>query len=163
MQENNLENTQENQVASYAGFWRRAAAALIDGVIIFTLSTVLARFAPVALILHFFYKPIFEASAVRATPGKYLAEISVERTNGDQLSLKDAYIRYFSSWLSGLILFMGFFMALFTRKSQTLHDIFADTVVVNKVYESNGLFNEWWATLKKLFENGKKLVVRKHD
>lgn len=154
---------ENNTSASYASFWRRAAAALIDGVIIFTLSTILARFAPVALVLHFFYKPIFEASAVRATPGKYLAEISVERSNGEQLSLKDAYIRYFSSWLSGLMLGLGFFMALFTRKSQTLHDIFADTVVVNKVYESNGLFNEWWATMRKLFENGKKLVVRKHD
>ncbi len=154
---------ENNTSASYASFWRRAAAALIDGVIIFTLSTILARFAPVALILHFFYKPIFEASAVRATPGKYLAEVSVERSNGEQLSLKDAYIRYFSSWLSGLMLGLGFFMALFTRKSQTLHDIFADTVVVNKVYESNGLFNEWWATMRKLFENGKKLVVRKHD
>lgn len=148
---------------SFASFWRRAAAALIDGVIIFTLSTVLARFAPVALILHFFYKPIFEASAVRATPGKFLAEISVERSNGDQLSLKDAYIRYFSSWLSGALLGLGFLMALFTRKSQTLHDIFADTVVVNKVYDSNGLFNEWWATMRKLFENSRKLVVGKKD
>jgi uncharacterized RDD family membrane protein YckC len=148
---------------SFASFWRRAAAALIDGVIIFTLSTVLARFAPVALILHFFYKPIFEASAVRATPGKFLAEISVERSNGDQLSLKDAYIRYFSSWLSGALLGLGFLMALFTRKSQTLHDIFADTVVVNKVYDSNGLFNEWWATMRKLFENSRKLVVGKKN
>lgn len=152
---------QEMSDTIYAGFWRRAAAALIDGVIIFTLSTVLARFAPVALILHFFYKPIFEASAVRATPGKYLAEISVERTSGDQLSLKDSYIRYFASMLSGAMLFLGFFMALFTKKTQTLHDVIADTVVVNKVYDNNGLFNEWWATLRKLFENSKKMVIEK--
>lgn len=147
-----MENTTE---VSYTSFWRRAAAALIDGVIIFTLSVVLARFAPVALLLHFFYKPIFEASAVRATPGKYLAEISVERSNGDQLSLKDAYIRYFASMVSGAFFFLGFIMALFTKKTQTFHDIIADTVVVNKVYESNGLFNEWWATIRRLFGRDK--------
>ena len=138
----------------YASFWRRAAAALIDGIILASISGVSARilfFFPISLFLHFFYKPIFEASKARATPGKYLAEISVERTNGDQLSLKDAYIRYFGSWISGITLGFGFLLALFTKKNQTLHDLFADTVVVNKVYENNGLFNEWWFTLKSLF------------
>ncbi len=138
----------------YTSFWRRAAAALIDGVILLAISGICARivfFLPVSLFLHFFYKPIFEASAVRATPGKYLAEISVERVNGDQLTLRDAYIRYVCSWISGAILGFGFLMALFTKKNQTLHDMFADTVVVNKVYDSKGLFNEWWITLKDLF------------
>ena len=138
----------------YTTFWRRGAAAIIDAIIISAISGVCARLIvllPVSLFLHFFYKPIFEASNIRATPGKYLAEISVERSNGDQLSLKDAYIRYFSSWLSGLILGFGFLIALFTKKHQTLHDLFADTVVVNKVYEGQGLWNEWWYTMKKLF------------
>lgn len=138
----------------YASFWRRAAAAIIDAIIISAISGVCARLIvlfPISLVLHFFYKPIFEASKARATPGKYLAEISVCRSNGDQLSLKDAYVRYFASWLSGIILGIGYLMALFTRKHQTLHDIFADTVVVNQVYENDGLFHEWWETLRKLF------------
>lgn len=143
----------------YASFWRRAAAAFIDAIIITAISGICARLVilfPATFIMHFFYKPIFEASRVRATPGKYLAEISVERSNGDQLSLKDAYIRYFSSWISGIILGIGYLMALFTKKHQTLHDIFADTVVVNKVYENDGLWNEWWATMKKLFARKRK-------
>ncbi len=143
----------------YTSFWRRAAAAIIDAIIISAISGVCARLIvlfPISLILHFFYKPIFEASKVRATPGKYLAEISVCKSNGDQLSLKDAYIRYFSSWISGLTLGLGYLMALFTKKHQTLHDIFADTVVVDKVYDNDGLWNEWWATMKSVFE-------RKHD
>jgi uncharacterized RDD family membrane protein YckC len=138
----------------YASFLRRAVAAIVDTIIISAISTLFARMIvllPVSLFLHFFYKPIFEASRARATPGKYLAEISVERSNGNQLSLKDAYIRYFSSWLSGLTLGIGFLIALITKKSQTLHDILADTVVVNKVYDNDGLWNEWWTTLKSMF------------
>lgn len=139
---------------NYTSFWRRAVAAIIDGVILSALTTLCMRtgiLVPVGFVLHFFYKPIFESSNVRATPGKYLAEISVERSNGDKLSLKDAYVRYFGSWVSGLTLGIGFLMALFTKKHQTLHDIFADSVVIDKVYESNGLWNEWVDQLKYAF------------
>ncbi len=144
---------------TYSSFWRRAVAAIIDTIVISAISVLLARvifFLPVSLFFHFFYKPIFEASRVRATPGKYLAEISVERSDGRQLTLKDAYIRYVSSWVSGLTLGIGFLMALFTKKHQTLHDIFADTVVVDKVYDNDGLWNEWWATIKFLFSRKEK-------
>ncbi|MBC7537282.1 MAG: RDD family protein [Bacteriovorax sp.] len=138
----------------YTSFWRRGAAAIIDGIILSAISALCMRLVvllPFAFILHFFYKPIFESSNVRATPGKYLAEISVVRSNGDKLSLKDAYIRYFASWVSGLMLGLGYLCALFTKKNQTLHDLFADTVVVNKVYESNGLWNEWVDQMKFMF------------
>jgi uncharacterized RDD family membrane protein YckC len=144
---------------TYSSFWRRAAAALIDGLILSAISTLFIRMVflfPFAFIVHFFYKPIFESSNVRATPGKYLAEISVCRSNGDKLSLKDAYIRYFSSWLSGLTLGIGYLMALFNAKSQTLHDIMADTVVVDKVYDNDGLWNEWLNQMKVMFANVRK-------
>lgn len=138
----------------YSSLWRRAAAAIIDGIILSAISTLFIRMVflfPFAFILHFFYKPIFESSNARATPGKYLAEISVCRTNGDKLSLKDAYIRYFSSWISGLTLGIGYLVALFNNKNQTLHDIIADTIVVNKVYENAGLWTEWVNQMKLLF------------
>lgn len=139
----------------YAKFWRRAAAAIIDAIILSAITVMCARlivFFPIAFIAHFFYKPIFESSNVRATPGKYLAEISVVKSNGDQLGLKDAYVRYFASWISGLTFGLGYLMAIFTRKKQTLHDIFADTVVIDKVYENNGLWNEWLDQMKSLFK-----------
>jgi uncharacterized RDD family membrane protein YckC len=140
---------------NYAPIWRRAAAAIIDGIILSAISTLCVRSVllfPFAFIVHFFYRPIFESSNVRATPGKYLAEISVCRSNGDKLSIKDAYIRYFSSWISALILGIGYFIALFNDKKQTLHDIMADTIVVSKVYENEGLWNEWINQMKRLFK-----------
>lgn len=139
---------------TYTSFWRRGVASIIDGIILTAISALLVRMVilfPFAFIIHFFYKPIFESSAVRATPGKYLAEISVCKTNGDRLSLRDAYIRYFSSWLSGFTLGLGYLVALFNNKHQALHDIFADTVVVDQVYEGEGLWNEWLKQVKFLF------------
>lgn len=136
---------------TYSPFWRRGAAAIIDGIILSAISAFCMRLIlllPFAFIIHFFYKPIFESSNLRATPGKYLAEISVVKTNGDKLTLRDAYIRYFSSWLSGAVFGLGYVMALFTKKHQTLHDLFADTVVVNEVYEGRGLWNEWVEQMK---------------
>ncbi len=137
----------------YSKFWRRTAAAIIDAIILSTISVFFARiifFFPVALFIHFFYKPIFESSNVRATPGKYLAEISVVRTNGDKLSLKDAYVRYFASWISGATLGLGYILALFTKKKQALHDIFADTVVIDRTFDNKGLWNEWLGQMKSL-------------
>ena len=146
---------------SYANFWRRAAAALIDTVIISAISAFCMRIIvlfPIGFIVHFFYKPIFESSNIRATPGKYLAEISVIKTNGDKLTLKDAYIRYFASWISGFMFGLGYLAALFTQKSQTLHDLFADTVVVNQVYEGNGLWNEWMTQMRSMFSRRSKNI-----
>ena len=138
---------------TYASIGRRFIAAIIDGIILSAISVFFARiifFLPVSLIIHFFYKPIFESSNARATPGKYLAEISVVRSNGDQLSIKDAYVRYVFSWISGIMLGLGFVMALFTKKKQTFHDIFADTVVVDQVFPNDGLWIEWVSTMKRL-------------
>jgi uncharacterized RDD family membrane protein YckC len=138
----------------YSAIWRRAAAALIDGIILLVLSGLLGRLYlfPLSFVLHLIYKPIFESSRVRATPGKYLAEISVCKSNGDQLDLKSAYIRYASSWLSGAILFLGYVFAFFNPKKQTLHDKFADTIVVDRVYENGGLWDEYVLQLKVLIE-----------
>jgi uncharacterized RDD family membrane protein YckC len=138
----------------YSAIWRRGAAALIDGIILFVLTGLLGRLYlfPLSFVLHMIYKPIFESSRVRATPGKYLAEISVCKSNGDQLDLKSAYIRYASSWLSGAILFIGYIFAFFNPKRQTLHDMFADTIVVDRVYENNGLWKEYVEQLKILWE-----------
>ena len=138
----------------YSAIWRRGAAALIDGIILIVLTGLLGRLYlfPLSFVLHALYKPIFESSRVRATPGKFLAEISVCKSNGDQLDLKSAYIRYASSWLSGAIFFLGYFFAFFNPKKQTLHDMFADTIVVDRVYDNDGLWNEYVAQLKALIE-----------
>jgi uncharacterized RDD family membrane protein YckC len=45
--------------------------------------------------------------------------------------LVKATIRYFSKYISAIILFIGYIMAAFTEKKQALHDIIAGTLVLN--------------------------------
>lgn len=56
--------------------------------------------------------------------------MQVVTEENDQLSFVQASIRYFSKILSALILFIGYFMMLFSDRKQTLHDKIAKTLVV---------------------------------
>jgi uncharacterized RDD family membrane protein YckC len=137
----------------YANLWKRTIAAFIDFLILSAIGTICIRsffLIPVACIINLLYKPIFEASAARATPGKSIMGIAVVKINGDQLTLKDSYIRYLSSFISSFTLGLGYVIALFTEKNQTLHDFFAGTVVVEQTYENSGLWNEWVKTVKSI-------------
>lgn len=140
----------------YGNLWKRFIAAFIDFVILSAIGSICIRsffLLPVAFIINLLYKPIFEASNVRATPGKSIMGLAVVKTNGDRLTLKDSYIRYLSSYLSSFTLGLGYFLALFTEKKQTLHDFFAGTIVVEQSYEHSGLWNEWILTIKSIGRN----------
>lgn len=141
---------------NYAGFWRRFAAFVIDWLIMlipgFFLKFVFLG-APISfalsVILGFLYKPFFESSILSATPGKALMDICVQTEAGNQLSFKQACIRFFSSYLSGFIFFIGFLMQPFTAKRQTLHDMIAETVVVKKESTQDlNYFTVWKDQLK---------------
>jgi uncharacterized RDD family membrane protein YckC len=57
--------------------------------------------------------------------------IYVTDKEGNRLSFPRATIRYFAKYLSS-ILMIGFIMAAFTKEKQGLHDLIADTLVVNR-------------------------------
>jgi len=141
----------------YAGFWRRFAAAMIDGAIVsiagaiiggvvggmigFYLGssgsneTEITRSAGVAgniigPVLHWLYFTIMESSARAATFGKSALGICVTDLNGDRISFGRANARYWSKIISALILLIGYIMAGFTAKKQALHDMIGGTLVV---------------------------------
>jgi len=58
--------------------------------------------------------------------------IVVTGADGGRISFARATGRHFAKWISGLILFIGFIMAAFTEKRQGLHDMIAETLVVNR-------------------------------
>jgi len=142
----------------HAGFWRRAAAALIDtlivGVLGFLLGFVVSLFMiagssrgrpPVmspagagvffqflGALLGWLYFALFESSDNQATPGKMVVGMKVTDLQGKQIGFGKATGRTFGKILSGIILYIGYFMAGFTEKHQTLHDIMAGTLVVNE-------------------------------
>lgn len=137
----------------YSGFWRRAIASLIDGTILIIPSLVFTYIIPIfgGMLLSLVYKPIFESSELMATPGKAIMGLRVVSEAGERLSLKQAFIRYVGTLLSGIIMGIGYLMNLFTEKKQTLHDIIAQTVVIDQLAPDLNYFQAWLTQIKKLF------------
>ena len=143
----------------HAGFWKRVAASLIDGVIIGLLGGVVgaaigglmgAAFGIrggldggglaaiqlvvqlVSLLLTGCYYGWFYASANQATPGKMAIGIKVVRSDGQDCGFWRGFGRYFASILSAILLCIGYLMVAFTERKQALHDMICDTVVVDR-------------------------------
>jgi uncharacterized RDD family membrane protein YckC len=141
----------------YAGFWRRFAARILDHFVIFVpvyllvfivaggagaftkVQTgessgggllVLAYLVP--LIANFFYFSAMHSSSWQATIGKRALGIKVTDEDGGQLTFGRAAVRWFSSALSYLTIYVGFIMAGFTDRKRALHDMLASTLVVDK-------------------------------
>jgi uncharacterized RDD family membrane protein YckC len=122
---------------SYAGFWKRAAALLIDCIVVSVATGILTGATlGVGWFLVFFLPWVYEAvmlsSVKQATVGKMALGIVVTDMKGGRITFGRATGRHFAKWISALILGVGFLMAAFTEKKQALHDMIADTLVVNR-------------------------------
>ena len=138
----------------YAGFWRRVAAVIIDGLILAIVEVPLnIGVAPdawtqspsrastaytISTVISWLYYSLMESSAKQATLGKMALGIVVTDMDGRRITFARATGRYFGKILSGLILGIGFLMAAFTEKKQALHDILASTLVVKGTAPSTG-------------------------
>lgn len=128
----------------YAGFWRRVAAALIDGLLVGIVSWIVTAIfsaisdgaGVVAQILVFVaayaYYAGMESSSYQATIGKIALGIQVTDLSGNRISFGRALGRNLAEILSALILLIGYIMVAFTPKKQGLHDLIAGTLVVKK-------------------------------
>jgi uncharacterized RDD family membrane protein YckC len=120
-----------------AGFWRRFAAALLDGVLLSVVSVVLgivlaaaASFA-VSLIIGIAYYVLFEGGPRGQTPGKSALSIRViDFGQGGSIGYGRAFIRYIGRIVSSFFLFLGYFWMLWDKERQTWHDKMANAVVV---------------------------------
>ena len=148
------------QYSAYAGFWRRFAAAMIDGILMSIISQILnaitganTRMQEVLLedpsdysglmsvagptwaagfVIQLIYFVYFESSERQATFGKQAMGLVVTDMNGNRIDMGKAVVRYLSKVLSGLILLIGYLMQPFTEKKQALHDMIAGTLVFKK-------------------------------
>lgn len=147
-------NSSTDEIAlCYAGFWRRLVAYLIDLAILYAVMLPLAVLAGIlaaemnnmdtyqlkrfesALTLIFFatawlYFAFMESSAQKGTYGKRLIGLQVTNLQGQPVSFNQATGRFFARVLSALPLGLGFLMAAFTARKQTIHDIVAKTLVL---------------------------------
>ncbi|HTR48174.1 MAG TPA: RDD family protein [Verrucomicrobiae bacterium] len=144
----------------YAGFWIRAAAYLLDSVLLaaaltpFLLPIVRNNHADSSLqqMLQFYgswtrqsiaftllihltewlYSATMESSAWQATVGKRIFGLRVADAEGRRLTFLRATARHFGKYLSSF-LFLGFILVGFTEKRQGLHDLIAGTFVLKRV------------------------------
>lgn len=86
----------------------------------------------VTLALIWGYYVGFEVSKYEATPGKIAMALRVTDMAGRRVGVIRSSIRHFAKLLTLATLSIGFFIAVFTRKRQTLHDLIAGCVVISK-------------------------------
>ncbi|WPL16339.1 RDD family protein [Thiorhodovibrio winogradskyi] len=145
---------------SYAGFWFRFIAAIVDIilcqiliiVIVFPLAYVLGLYMAetasasdiestgealgtiLGIFIQWLYFTVQESSTWQATVGKKMFGMTVTDMGGKRISFGRANARYWSKILSALILMIGYLMVAFTAKKQGLHDLIAGTLVLRNTH-----------------------------
>jgi uncharacterized RDD family membrane protein YckC len=82
-------------------------------------------------LLAWLYFGVCESSAWQATVGKLALGIRVTDMDGKRISFMRATGRYFGKIVSAFILCIGFLMVAWTKRKQGLHDLLAQTLVLN--------------------------------
>ncbi len=132
----------------YAGFWIRAAATILDTILLLivilpiaflfvdtdsmmageggAMAIILNYVAPALVVILFWvYKS--------ATPGKMILKLRiVDADSGDKPSTAQFIGRYFSYYLSTIPLMLGFIWVAFDQRKQGWHDKLAGTVVIKE-------------------------------
>lgn len=139
---------------SYASFWKRTAAYLVDSLIFGVLFWVFlfiaaviwgiarggAETSPLAMLLliwvfeivcFFLYYVWPESSSWQATIGKKIFGLKVTDSEGNRISFLRAFGRYFGMFISWMIFGIGILMCLWTEKKQCLHDQMAGCLVLD--------------------------------
>lgn len=122
------------------GFGLRLVAALIDGVVIAVISSVLKNtplpnfqrrlFRNSSLIIGALYSILLWVNWHGQTIGKKLMKIKVVQENGRPVDYRTAIIRYLGYLISSLVLFLGYLWIIWDEKKQGWHDKIARTYVV---------------------------------
>ena len=126
--------------AIHAGFWRRCAARMLDGLILWIPSAIVNIVPIIGPILwlavgQWLYFALMESSSWQATLGKRAMGIKVMDEHGGRISFGRATGRYFGAALSYPFFAVGYMMAGWTKRKQGLHDLMASTFVVFNAVE----------------------------
>lgn len=135
----------------YAGLWKRFAAAVIDGLVMFPALFILAlvmgwndEVAPLLsleslllVVIPTVYLAVMQARPAGASLGKMATRIKVVRSDGTPMSLprafgRSALLQVLGQVVRGVIMIILGLMIPFSPRGQSLHDRLFDTVVVDR-------------------------------
>ena len=123
---------------SYAGFWKRVLASIIDWLVMVVPMLIVTAIIGeqssniLSVVVGWLYYALMESSKHQGTLGKLALGIKVTDMDGQPISFGRASGRHFAKIISSIILGIGFLMVAFTEKKQGLHDIMASCLVVNR-------------------------------
>jgi uncharacterized RDD family membrane protein YckC len=119
-----------------SGFWRRFGAVIIDGILLGIVTGILVEILkldgyPLGLVVAIAYYTYFEGGPRGQTLGKRALGIRVIDLNGGgSIGHARAAIRYVTSIVSALIIYLGYLWMLWDGEKQCWHDKTANSVVV---------------------------------
>jgi uncharacterized RDD family membrane protein YckC len=143
----------------YGSIWARIGGGLIDlliviiitGVVVFCWGLIVglggkeahlsqalqkeiwsARGFIVGIIVDALYTIGMQASANQATYGQKASDLVIVKSDGSKPSASVIVARYLLSLISSVLIKIGYVVAIFTKRKQTLHDLISDTVVIEK-------------------------------
>jgi uncharacterized RDD family membrane protein YckC len=120
------------QVPIYVGFWRRVFAVVLDSLILVVFLFFIKIHPIVEWLISFFYYTYCPSTHMQGTIGKLAIGAKIVGANGERISYLHSVGRYFAQFISGALLLIGYLMVAFHSKKRGLHDLMADTYVVNK-------------------------------
>jgi uncharacterized RDD family membrane protein YckC len=119
-----------------AGFWRRFAAAFIDGILLGVIGVILLAALKsvgyaIDIVIGLAYYTYLEGGPRGQTLGKRALGIRVvDFDSGGPIGYGRAFVRYIGRIVSALVIYIGYLWMLWDREKQTWHDKFANDVVV---------------------------------
>lgn len=135
--------------AELASFGRRAAAYIVDNILLYVIQialwipagvtaesssedvfTAVSCASSILSVLLYLWYYIFLQARSGQTPGKKLMGIRVVSADGGPVSRGRYLVRLIGYWVDGLLLGIGFLLALVDENAQALHDKLSSTYVV---------------------------------
>lgn len=124
-----------------AGFWIRVVAFIIDSILIAVVNAIIAAIlsssttgrSGIQTLLGIIYFTYFWSSSSPwpgQTVGDKLLNLRVIRTDGSDLTLVQAFIRYVGLFISFIVIFIGVIWVAFDPNKQGWHDKIAGTYVI---------------------------------
>jgi uncharacterized RDD family membrane protein YckC len=127
----------------YAGFWRRVAAYFVDSIVVlvaaaflllpFSFTESFAWIGSLAVLVFFLaYFIMMNSSGLQATIGKLVLGVKVTDGQGNRIGTGRSAGRFLGTFVSSLVLGVGYLLAGWTERRQALHDMIAGTLVVRR-------------------------------
>jgi len=129
--------------AEFGGFWLRFLAVIADSAIVFLFMVLIIAggasalghdMLPVAVVaaglFALLYWPVMQASWLQATFGKALLGMRITSYQGNRIFFLRSVGRELAKILSSALFLLGYILAGFTARKQSLHDLLASTYVV---------------------------------